>query len=123
MDHKRENRTPLTSKGHGSGYTTTLYGSLAYRLHSKWHDVWVVNKSFIIMGYKCCFAGCTSNYNSAGKEGKCSTFGIPQDPVLRQKWLHHIPREFVNITKKYSSLYQTFTLTLSIQIMTVLHIG
>ena len=51
------------------------------------------------MGYKCCVPGCTSNYNSAGKEGKCSTFGFPQDPVLRQKWLHHIPRDFVNITK------------------------
>ena len=27
---------------------------------------------------------CTSNNNSAGKEGKCSTFGFPQDPV--SKW-------------------------------------
>ena len=33
------------------------------------------------------------------KEGRCSTLGFPQDPVLRQKWLHHIPRDFVNITK------------------------
>ena len=59
----------------------------------------VVNKSFIIMGFKCCVPGCTSNYNSAGKEGKCSTFGFPQDPIFRQKWLHHIPRAFVNIAK------------------------
>ena len=56
----------------------------------------VVNKSCITMGYKCCVSGWTSNYNSAGK---CINFGVPQGPVLRQKWLHHIPRDFVNITK------------------------
>ena len=70
--------------------------SLAYRLHSKWHDGCVVKKSFIIMEYKCCVPRCTSNYDSAGKEEKCSRF--QQDPVVRQKWLHHILRDFVNIT-------------------------
>ena len=74
------------------------------------------------MEYKCCVPGCTSNYNSAGKEGKCSTFGFPQDPVLRQKWLHHIPIDFIqfiqNILRK-----KIYPLTISIQILMVLHIG
>ena len=51
------------------------------------------------MAYKCRVPGCTSNYNSAGKEGKYNTFGFPQDPVFLQKWLHHIPRHFFNLTK------------------------
>ena len=31
------------------------------------------------------------------KERKCSTFGFPQDPVLGQKCLHHVPRDVVSI--------------------------
>ena len=29
--------------------------------------------------------GCTSNYNSAAKQQKCSTFGLQHEPVIRQK--------------------------------------
>ena len=30
---------------------------------------------------KCCVPGCKSNYESAGKEGRCSTFGFPLDLI------------------------------------------
>ena len=33
---------------------------------------------------KCCVPGCISNYESAGKEGMCSTFGFPwMKPIAR----------------------------------------
>ena len=51
------------------------------------------------MGFKCCVPGCNSNYQSAGKEGKCSTFGFPSDDNNRQKWIRNIPRKFDKITK------------------------
>ena len=33
---------------------------------------------------KCCVPGCKSNYESAGKEGRCRTFGFPLDETNRQ---------------------------------------
>ena len=47
---------------------------------------------------KCCVFGCKSNYESAGKEGRCSTFGFPLDETNRQNCLRNIPRHFENIT-------------------------
>ena len=51
------------------------------------------------MGCKCCVPGCKSNYESAGKEGRCSTFGFPLDETNRQNWLRNIPRYCDNITR------------------------
>ena len=51
------------------------------------------------MVYKCCVPGCKSNYESAGKEGRCSTFGFPLDETNHQNWLRNIPRHFENITR------------------------
>ena len=48
---------------------------------------------------KWCVPGCKSNYESAGKEGRCSTFGFPLDETNRQNWLRNIPRHFENITR------------------------
>ena len=50
------------------------------------------------MGYKCCVPGCNSNYESAGKEGKCSTFSFPSDVIIREQWLRNIPRD-IKVTK------------------------
>ena len=42
---------------------------------------------------------CKSNYESACKEGKCSTLGFPFDETNRQNWLRNIPRHFDTITR------------------------
>ena len=80
------------------------------------------------MACKCCGPGCTSNYNSADKEWKCSTLVLQQDPVIRQNWLHRIPidccqHESQIIPDFVSSIYKKYmcTLKISIQIMIVLY--
>ena len=60
MDHKREHRTPPTSKGHGSGYTTTskkksldcsLYKEFADMMCDRVHtDLVSLSTSMIEMG-------------------------------------------------------------------------
>ena len=44
---------------------------------------------------KCCVPEGKSNYESAGKEGRCSTFGFPLDETKRQNWLRNIPRQIL----------------------------
>ena len=49
----------------------------------------------------CSFYVCCSNASyiniSAGKEGKCSTFGFPMDETNRQNWLRNIPKHLIKL--------------------------